>query len=161
MRLSRAYGLSILGWAWQTQGEYDEAEAALTEAVTLFNQAGKPLEASLALIRLGSVYWRRSEFEKTLAFYQQSLQIEQCLKNKRGINRAYGGIGLVYRHLGKYDEALEWLSAALAIDRELGNRFGIVRHLGNMGSVYLDRGDYPQALACYQEAARIEQESTL
>lgn len=156
--LSRAYGLSILGWTLQITGRYDESEAALTEAVTLFNQNDEPLRASLSLIRLGSVYWRKRDFEKTLAYYQQSLQIEERLQNKRGINRAYGGIGLVYIYLEKYDEALEWLNKALALDRELGNRFGITRHLGNMGTLYLALGDYPQALASYQEAARIDRE---
>jgi len=156
--LSRARGLSILGWALQTVGRYDEAEVALFEAVALFDQRERPLEASLALIRLGSVYWRKGEFEKTLAYYRQSLEIEERLQNKRGINRAAGGIGLAYGYLELYDEALAWLNQALALDRELGNRFGVTRHLGNLGSFYLILGDYPQALACYEEAARIDQE---
>lgn len=156
--LCRAHGLSILGWILQILDRYDEAQAALSEAVAVFNQNDRPLRASLALIRLGSVYWRKRDFEKTLEYYMQSLQIEERLQNKRGINRASGGIGLVYVYLDKYDEALEWLNKALALDRELGNRFGITRHLGNMGTLYLALGDYPRALACYQEASRIDRE---
>lgn len=156
--LSRAHGLSILGWALQVLGRYDESVAALSEAVTIFNQNDRPLRASLALIRLGSVYWRKRDFEKTLAYYQQSLAIEEQLQNKRGINRATGGIGLVYLYLDKYDEALGWLNKALALDRELGNRFGVARHLGNMGTLHLALGEYPQALACYQEAAQLDRE---
>jgi tetratricopeptide (TPR) repeat protein len=156
---SRAYGLSILGWTLQTQGEYGEAETALLEAVALFNETGNPLQASAALIRLGSVYWRKRDFEKTLEYYQQSLDLAQRLQNKRGNNRAYGGIGVVYLFLEKYDEALEWLDKALALDRELGNSFGVARHLGNMGAIYYAVGDYPQALLCYQEAVKIEKEN--
>lgn len=156
---SRAYALSILGWELQIQSRYDEAEAALTEAITLFEQIDNPLQASLALIRLGSLYWRKREFARTLPYYQQSLQIEQRLRNKRGMNRAYGGIGLVYEFMEKYDEALLWLKKALAVDRELENQLGIIRHLGNMGSLYNKLGDYPQALIYYQEAAKTEQAS--
>lgn len=156
--LGRADGLSILGWTYQSLSRFDESETALSTALTLFNQLNKPLRASLALIRLGSVYWRKRDFAQSLAYYQQSLQIEEQLQNKRGINRAYGGIGLVYIYMEKYDEALMWLNKALALDRELGNRIGITRNLGNLGSLYLVRGDYPQALASYQEAARIDRE---
>ncbi|MGD2077105.1 MAG: tetratricopeptide repeat protein [Chloroflexota bacterium] len=155
-RVSRAHGLSILGWTLQVLGRFDESVDALSEAVTIFNQNDRPLRASLALIRLGSVYWRKRDFEKTVAYYQQSLEIEERLQNKRGINRATGGIGLVYVHLDKYDEALVWLNKALDLDRELGNRFGVARHLGNLGTLYLALGDYPQALALYQEAAQID-----
>ncbi len=156
--LCRAHGLSILGWTLQVLGNYDESVAALTEAVIIFNQHNEPLRASLALIRLGSVYWRKRDFEKTLAYYRRSLEIEERLQNKRGINRASGGIGLVYGYLDQYDEALEWLDKALALDRELGNQFGVTRHLGNMGTFHLILGDYQQALTCYQEAARIDLE---
>lgn len=157
----RAHALSILGWELQIQSRYDEAETALSEAVALFQQTSNPLQASLALIRLGSLHWRKREFARTLPYYQQSLLMEQQLQNKRGINRAYGGIGLVYEYMEKYDEALIWLQKALALDRELENRLGITRNLGNMGSLYHKLGDYPQALLCYQEAAKMEQESHL
>jgi predicted ATPase/Flp pilus assembly protein TadD len=156
---SRAYALSILGWELQIQSRYDEAEAALTEAIALFEQLDNPLQLSLALIRLGSLYWRKREFARTLPYYRQSLQIEQRLRNKRGMNRAYGGIGLVYEFMETYDEALLWLQKALALDRELENQLGITRNLGNMGSLHYKLGDYPQALLCYQEAAKLEQES--
>jgi DNA-binding SARP family transcriptional activator/predicted ATPase/Flp pilus assembly protein TadD len=156
---SRAYGLSILGWELQIQSRYDEAKAALSEAVDLFRQTDNPLQTSLALIRLGSLYWRKRDFVQARAYYQQSLQIEQRLQNKRGINRAYGGIGLVYEFMEMYDEALLSLERALALDRELENRLGIIRNLGNMGSLHYKLGDYARALLCYQEAAKIEQES--
>lgn len=156
---SRAYGLSILGWQLQIQSQYDEAEVALSEAVTLFKQTDNPLQTSLALIRLGSIYWRKRDFATALTHYQQSLHIEQRLQNKRGINRAYGGIGLAYQWLERYDEALEWLSKALTLDRELGNRLGVIRNLGNLGSVYFARGKYRQALQSYLEAAKAEREA--
>jgi DNA-binding SARP family transcriptional activator/predicted ATPase/Flp pilus assembly protein TadD len=155
---SRAYTLSILGWGLQIQSRHDEAEVALTEAIALFEQTDNPLQLSLALIRLGSLYWRKRELTRTLPYYERSLQIEQRLQNKRGMNRAYGGIGLVYEFMGKYDEALPWLQKALALDRELENQLGITRNLGNLGSLYYKLGDYPQALLCYQEAAKMEQE---
>jgi DNA-binding SARP family transcriptional activator/predicted ATPase len=155
---SRAYALSILGWELQIQSRYDEAEAALTEAIALFEQTNNPLQLSLALIRLGSLYWRKRELTRTLPYYERSLQIERRLQNKRGMNRAYGGIGLVYDSLGKYDEALPWLQKTLALDRELENQLGITRNLGNLGNLYYKLGDYPQALLCYQEAAQMEQE---
>lgn len=156
---SQAHALSILGWELQIQSRYDEAEAALTEAIVLFEQTANPLQVSLGLIRLGSLYWRKREFARTLPYYQQSLQIEQRLKNKRGMNRAYGGIGLVYESLEKYDEALLWMKKALALDRELENQLGIIRNLGNLGSLYYILGEYPQALLYYQEAVKFEQES--
>jgi predicted ATPase/DNA-binding SARP family transcriptional activator/Tfp pilus assembly protein PilF len=156
---SRAYALSILGWDLQIQSQYGEAETALSEAVTLFEQTSNPLQASLALIRLGSLYWRKREFARTLPYYQQSLQIEQRLQNRRGMNRAYGGIGLVYEFMEGFDEALFWLQKALNLDRELENWLGVIRNLGNIGSLYYKLGEYQQALLCYQEAIKIEQES--
>lgn len=156
---SRAYALSILGWELQIQSRYDEAESALTEAIALFEQTDNPLQLSLALIRLGSLYWRKRELARTLPYYERSLQIERRLQNKRGMNRAYGGIGLVYEFMETYDEALLWLQKALALDRELENQLGVTRNLGNMGSLYYKLGDYPQALLCYQEAAKLEQEN--
>jgi DNA-binding SARP family transcriptional activator/predicted ATPase len=155
----RAYALSVLGWNLQTQGQYEEAEKALSEAVDLFQRTNNPLQTSLAFIRLGSLYWRKQDYDRTLAYYQESLEIEQQLQNKRGINRAYGGLGLVHEFTGNYDEALEWLNKALILDRELDNSFGVIRNLGNMGSLYHKLGDYPQALLCYQEAAKIERDS--
>ncbi|NUM44723.1 MAG: tetratricopeptide repeat protein [Anaerolineales bacterium] len=153
---SRARALSIYGWALQTTGKYAEAETALEEAITLFDQMGDLFQKSFALIRLGGVYWRRRDFEKTRMYYQRSLQIEQTLGNKRGMTRAFGGLGLVYLNLEKYPEALEGLGRALELDRELGNLAGVSRHLGNIGAAHLILGQFEQARACFEEAAEMD-----
>jgi tetratricopeptide (TPR) repeat protein len=75
--LSRAYGLSILGWALQMQGSYDESGAALTEALDVDRESGNLSGVTRHLGNIGATHYTLGDYPQALVSYQQAARIEQ------------------------------------------------------------------------------------
>jgi len=59
--------------------------------------------------------------EKALEYYEESLKIDEELKDKRGKATDLNNIGSVYKQWGKPEKALEYYEESLAIFEELGD----------------------------------------
>ncbi|MGB3297875.1 MAG: tetratricopeptide repeat protein, partial [Phormidesmis sp.] len=111
-----------------------------------------------ALNRLGWAYFSQGDYNKTIDFYQQSLEIQRQIGDRYGIANSLIGLGLAYYSQGNYTKAIDFCQQALEIKQEIGDRKGIANSLIGLGNAYHSQGDYDKAIDIQQQSLEIRRE---
>jgi len=135
----------------------NNADVLLLDATEL-DSISTPEAEALALLSRGAVHYLRSDYSKSLIYYQRGVALYEELGDSISVAIATGNIGLVHLSTGDFPAALEHYHRALAVHEELGDRRGVARITGNMGTVHSRTGDYPAALEQYNRALAIHEE---
>ncbi|HET8845727.1 MAG TPA: BTAD domain-containing putative transcriptional regulator, partial [Ktedonobacteraceae bacterium] len=89
------------------QGAYDEAEKALSQALTLARTPPlNPRGEAYALANLGSLYMEQEMYTQALAFCENGLALAQRYGNRSLINNALSNIATIYLLMGDVTSAL-------------------------------------------------------
>ncbi len=140
-------------------GNPDAALDSLNKGLRLATQFDNQEQEALILLSTGISYRLLNRPEEAMRNYQESIEINQKLGQKRGVAAALDEVAYLQAMGGKSDEALASYTKALAILREIGMKEEQGDTLLEMGTVYQDRGDYDQALAHYKDALQIQRET--
>jgi class 3 adenylate cyclase/tetratricopeptide (TPR) repeat protein len=151
-------------WILRLMGEMEEAvkegEKGLTIADDL-HKLGKLDEREINLLRvrgfnnLGTVFYNKGKYDRTIELYQKCLDISEQAGDKRGRGVAIRNLGLVYYEKGESDKAIEFFKKGLNIFREIGTRRLIGVANSDMGSVFAVNGEYDKAIEYYGKALKI------
>ena len=110
---------------------------------------------------LNKLSWEFKEignYDTSLLYSNNALQLSQKFNYAQGIANAYSLIGNVYDYQGDYPRALEFYLKALKLDEEQKNKKGVAKRLGNIGIVYYEQGDITKALDYYFMALKMDEE---
>ncbi|GAC1434437.1 MAG: hypothetical protein NVS1B11_36530 [Terriglobales bacterium] len=138
-----------------TQAGLDPLNRALTLAVQFDNQEQK----ALILLAMGIAYRVLNKPEEALRDYQQSLEINRKLGQKRGVAANLIEMAQVQNTVGKPDAALGSYKEALDIQREIGARKETGDTLINIGDLDQSRGQYDAALDVYKQSLQIQRDA--
>jgi tetratricopeptide (TPR) repeat protein len=108
--------------------------------------------------RLGNCYISLGQYEKAIAFYQQSHDISEEIGFRQGVAMSLGNLGVCYNSLGQYEKAIGYHQQSLEIEEKIGNRQGVAMSLGNLGNCYYSLGQYEKAIAHHQQHHDISEE---
>jgi tetratricopeptide (TPR) repeat protein len=111
-----------------------------------------------SLNRLGNCYKNLGQYEKAIAFYQQSHDISEEIGFRQGVAMSLGNLGVCYNSLGQYEKAIGYHQQSLEIEEKIGNRQGVAMSLGNLGNCYYSLGQYEKAIAHHQQHHDISEE---
>jgi tetratricopeptide (TPR) repeat protein len=111
-----------------------------------------------SLNRLGLCYENLGQYEKAIAYQQQSLEIEEEMGNRQGVASSLGNLGNCYKDLGQYEKAITYHQQYHDISEEISNRQGVAISLGNLGNCYYSLGQYEKAIAYLQQQHDISEE---
>jgi len=139
-----------------TWGAYGREEQLCREVLTWVPERSQ--KAAAFQHQLGLVAQKRGSYDEALAWYRQSLAIEEELGNRSGMASSYHQLGRVAEARGSYDEALDWYRQSLAISEELGDRSGMAISHHQLGMVAQKRGSYDEALDWYRQSLAISEE---
>ena len=129
--------------------------------ITAYEKRDKPQEHwqyGAALIDVGNAYRSLGEYDRAIAFYQQSLAIFREIGNRQVEAASFSGLGNAYKSLGEYELAIAFHQQHLEISREIGDRQGEAVSLGNLGNAYWSLGEYERAIAFHQQYLDIAKE---
>lgn len=107
---------------------------------------------------LGNAYFSSGEFQQSLAYYKQGLQIDREISDHQREARTLNAMALIYDELGEPRRALDLLQETLAIVRAQTDRDGEATTLNDMALVYQDMGDARQALDLLQQVLSIRED---
>jgi len=112
-----------------------------------------------ALLMLGSVHAQFEQYEKSVPYIEQAVQIMADLQLGPDQIEALAGLSVVLANATQYDRALAHLQSAVSLSQALNQQELLARLYVNIGGIY-DRGlnqyalamqNYNKALAIYRE----------
>jgi len=154
----RAGALNVAGMLAERQHDYDPAEGALRESVTLYRALGDDHGTADALNNLGHVAWDRGDYAWAYTLFQESLSLRRGLGDDRGVASSLNNLARVHRYQGDVEAAMVLYEQSLTLWKRVGEPWGIANLLSNLGLEMGERGDYQQALALHQESLALRRE---
>ncbi|CAG5117419.1 unnamed protein product, partial [Candidula unifasciata] len=107
---------------------------------------------------LGSAHRMLGQYDKSLAYHTQELNIRQDINDLRGECRAHGNVGNVHMSLGNFLTALKCYQEMLERSRELKDHRLEGQACGNLGITKMNMGQYEEAIGLLEEQlAMLEQ----
>jgi predicted ATPase/DNA-binding SARP family transcriptional activator len=147
----RAKALAGLGRALVFLERLEQARAALTEALTLYRDAGDERGETLVLLFLGTAESIAGRPERALAWAEQALPICERLDDTLGIAGTLHRIAEALRDLGDFERSAELFARSTQIRRANGLGSG-ASTVHSLGDLHLDAGDVRTAERYYREA---------
>ncbi len=152
---SRIQSLSVGGLIAMNQGELEEAQSLIREALDLSRITGRESEEAAQLNNLGVVLQRGSQIDEAIEAFAGALEIDELLGSREGRAFDLRNLGVAYGRRGEYDRALEALNEALALSQELGIKFNEVESLFRRGEVLEAMDSDTEAGTMFESAAEL------
>lgn len=151
---------------WQGGQQYrvSQFKAALQsyqQSLIIYQNIGKRLGKSAALIGMGIAYDFLGEYQKAIHCYQQSLGIVRNIggsTGKAGEGICLGNLGKTYSSLGNYHEAADCQKQSLEIAQDFENHQAAATALGNLGHNFFSLGRYDKAIDYHQQQLNLVRE---
>jgi tetratricopeptide (TPR) repeat protein len=149
----RAAALGAAGAiAYYVHDDVDGAETFWQEGLELRRVQDDPHELAVAFGRLGSVAWRRRDFDGAIAYHEQAMVLfEQAGADGSRLNELQW-LGEAHRDRGDFEEGERFLEETATRARELGFDQQLTSTLHSLGDLSLDQSDPDKALRRYAEA---------
>ena len=135
------------------------------KAINLANQAKVLAEKidflkgkGYALKNIGLAYYYQGVFPDALAYWNESLQIFEILKDDVGIANLLNNIGGLYADEGNEEKGLEYCLKSLKLSEKLGDTLRILSALNTVGSIYYDKkATWDKALSYFLQALTLSE----
>lgn len=102
------------------QGNFDKALKEYEEALTIATkEKDKQIELEV-LSNLGELFYKKSDFQKALYYYNRCLKDSEEISNLRNMSGSRIAIGNIFHQLGKHKESVEKCTAGLKMAEKLG-----------------------------------------
>ena len=111
-----------------------------------------------SLTSLGNAYKSLGQYERAIAFHQQSLDIFKDIGDIQGESASLNNLGKAYDSLGQYERAIAFYQQSLDITKHIGNRDGEALCLQNLGVTYGKCGRIKEAYSASYQAQMIRKE---
>jgi tetratricopeptide (TPR) repeat protein len=111
-----------------------------------------------SLNRLGICFLNLGQYEKAIAYHQQSLEISEAMGDQQEVAISLGNLGNCYNCLGQYEKAIALYQQYHDISEEIGYRRGVANSLCGLGNCYNCLGQYEKAIAYHRQCLYISKE---
>jgi tetratricopeptide (TPR) repeat protein len=139
-----------LGAALWLQGQLNEAETALEEAVALSRAAGDDALLQAALGNLALARRDSGDLGTAVTLFTEESELCRRLGSTWGLQASLGNQSGALRQLGRYDEALVLLTEQEALCRSIGEPAGLGAALVGQAAILADQGDPAAAMGRFE-----------
>lgn len=144
----RIFSLNMLGVVYRRLDAIKTALDYNQEALKLAESIENPSEGikrsrNVSLNGIGNIYEALKQYDLAINHYEQSLQLEGELNNKRGLAVNHQNIGECLEAKGQLDQALYHYNKSLEYDLEINSEYGLAICRNSIAQVYIkqDRAD--------------------
>ena len=150
--------LNELGIAYRSRSEYKTAEYYLEQALDLAKdeQELRYLKAN-TLHELAGIYANQGEVAKAIAFYEQSLELQEKIGNLQGKAATLHQLAIIYANQGEVEQAIAFYQQSLELKEKIGAVQGKAATFAMLGQLLAAQGDFDQALNYLQQSLEILQ----
>jgi predicted ATPase/class 3 adenylate cyclase len=146
---------AALGRFWEVRGFLSEGQHWLDRALALATSDPRPRLASAraaALSAAGTLAYIRSDYERAVALFQDSLARGRALGDRAGIATSLHNLSRVRFYQGDHESAVALCEESLALRRALADKRGVAMSLNTLGVIARNRGDQGTARALLEES---------
>jgi DNA-binding SARP family transcriptional activator len=147
--------LEILGSAYQTQGDYSQAQDYSGRALALFRAVNDRRGQVSVLRTLGSLARNQGNLREAVAIHRQALALSRELGDPLSESRVLARLADSLWYLGAYDEERAFVEEGLAVSREIGDRRAEAVQINNLAGLAIANEDHQTAITHYREALAI------
>lgn len=151
-----AYTLNEVGDVYFRKGEYDSAENALLNALTLTRQREIRILEPEIISRLARLYLSMDDFRRSSAYYDTLEMLHDKTQNEFGLAEAQLGKGKLLLSQKEYDGASNLILEALSIAKRLDARSLEIDCLNTLSALSEGRGDYQNALMYNKQSKSLQ-----
>lgn len=134
-----------IGWLHFRQGELEEAEIYLRNALNLVEETPHYDVIASILNRLGGIYYQKDDLEQASKHVSKSLILREEIGDTAEVARSYNNLGLLNWKQGNWDQALENFERSVEFNESLGDVEAILLLHTNIGLLETDRGNLQKA----------------
>jgi tetratricopeptide (TPR) repeat protein len=130
----------------------------LEKALPLWQELDMPYWIGMTLGKIGKTHLRKSNYDKAIAFLEQSRSINHELKNGSGEAATLNSLANAYFNLRQYDKAIEVFQQALTAYREVKDRRWEGLMLYALGNTRMSMNQPEKAIEYFEQAQPILRE---
>jgi len=136
-------------------GKYELIKSKIDSKIYIDSWA-TDLIPGLKFFIAGLMFTKISNFNKSIEFYDKSLEIASAVGDKTGEAGCYGNLGIAHYGLGDFNKAIEHYEKSLQLNIEIGNKGEESSCYANLGNAYLGLGDFRRAIGYFEKALEID-----
>ncbi len=143
--------LGNLGWNYSVVGDFDNAEAVLTEAQTKAGQAGLVEDQTYWLISLAGVYYQQHRYSEADSTAQTALALAERHDDKKTLTQCLNTLSDIALAVRRLDDAKKLNRRAADIENAGLDQFGINYSQLITGRIETGKHDYQAAEASFRK----------
>ncbi len=152
--VERVNVLNELCWQYGAS-DTRKAEHFGLEALELANRIGDSLLLAQVYNDLGTVYYRKADYDSALALYYRSLHIREHANRPDLVASSNNKIGATYLEQSRFEPAVKYQMKALGFYESAGDSIKMSQCLTNLGRVYFENHEYEKSNEYHQRALQI------
>ncbi len=138
-------------------GNNDDADAAIREALKIRKATGDLSGQGYCLRSLGNIRYDKNQYNEALKYYLSAAKKFDAAQDKKGLAGTYIWIGNVFNEgLQQFDKAVEYFSKSEALAHEINDSALLSYNYNNLGMAYYNEKDFPKSLAFYKKSEAIK-----
>ncbi|MCY7382989.1 MAG: tetratricopeptide repeat protein [Microcoleus sp. CAN_BIN18] len=150
--------LNDLAIAYRSRSEYSTATYYLKQALDLAKDDEDFI--SLKANTLYELGWIQNDWgnpKEAIAFYQQSLELQEKIGNLQGKAATLHCLAIIYANQGDVEKAIALYQQSLELQEKIGNVQGTTATFAMLGQLLAAQGDFEKALNYLQQSLEILQ----
>ncbi|NBC17643.1 MAG: tetratricopeptide repeat protein [Bacteroidetes bacterium] len=157
----RAQMLMVIGGVYRSLGLYDEAQAALEEAIDLYRALGDRSEAyASALLELSNLHYRRNAFDAAEPLAREAVTIKEAVlgPTHTDVAKALNTLALILEYTAGEDSSIAVLRRVVEIRRDAPTDapdVDLAANLNNLANMLHNQQRLNEARPLYEEALEI------
>jgi len=131
------------------QDHYTGKNLTVAQCVTeaeRYRQRGDLKEATRYLNTAAMQVWENRRYQDAINYFQQSIQLNEQLRNESGIAKLHSNLGMIYADMAEYETSLSYFQRALDYRLKYGEKSEII-------STYINKSVVLNNLKRYNDAA--------
>jgi signal transduction histidine kinase len=140
-------------------GKSDSANYFFSKALKISRENHLPGVEATCLNNLGMFNWNRTNYKEALAYFFDSLKMNEDLGNEKATANPLNNIGLIYLEMYLFEDALKYHRKALAIREKYGMSKEQVASLNNIGICLKSLGRLDEAIEVLNKGIQLAQSS--
>lgn len=143
--------LNDLGWSYCAQGDFDRAEALLTQALQQAEKLRAHALSARTLYYFSVLAWSRYDFVLALQLAERSLSLYESQHDDYNTGHVAQFIATLWWRRGELSRARELYERYLAVQRRAGDVYYQLRSLQGLGLVSQEEGEWTRAREYFAE----------